>query len=57
VEAALRKLAAAHPPKRLGQIGFALYERFRPEIPDGVKGWGAKGRLDPARIRALAKER
>lgn len=56
VEAAMRALARAYPPKRLEAIGFALYERFRPEIPEGVKGWGAKGRLDLAQVRALAKE-
>jgi len=57
VEAAMRELAAAWPPKRLEETGFALYERFRPEIPEGVKGWGAKGRLDLARVRSLAKPR
>jgi len=55
VEGALRDLARAYPPKRLAAIGFALYEEFRPQIPEGVKGWGAKGRLDLARIRALAE--
>jgi len=54
-EAAMWQLARAYPPKRLAVIGFELYERFRPEIPEGVRGWGAKGRLDLARIRALAK--
>lgn len=54
VAAAMRELAKAYPPKRLDAIGFALYEKFRPEIPEGVKGWGAKGRLDLARIRRLA---
>jgi hypothetical protein len=53
-EAALRELARAYPPKQLAVVGFALYERFRPEIPAGVKGWGAKGKLDLGRIRALA---
>lgn len=56
VEAAMRELARAYSPKRLESIGFALYEQFRPEIPEGVRGWGAKGRLDLARLRALAKE-
>jgi hypothetical protein len=57
VEAAMRELAASVPPNRLEETGFALYEKFRPEIPEGVRGWGARGRLDPARIRALAKPR
>jgi len=57
VEAAMRELAASVPPKRLEETGFALYEQFRPEIPEGVRGWGAKGKLDLARIRALATRR
>lgn len=56
VETAMRALARAHPPKHLDAIGFALYERFRPEIPEGVRGWGAKGRLDLETIRAMAAE-
>jgi hypothetical protein len=54
VEAAMRQLARAYPPKRLGAVAFALYEQFRPEIPEGVKGWGAKGRLELAKVRAAA---
>lgn len=53
VEAAMRELAKAHPPRHLAAIGFSLYEHFRPEIPEGVKGWGAKGVLDLARLHAL----
>jgi hypothetical protein len=30
---------------QLNRVGFRLYERFRPEVPEGVKGWGAKGEL------------
>ena len=55
VEAAMRRLAKAYPPKRLAAEGYGLYEQFRPEIPEGVKGWGAKGRLDLAKIRSLAQ--
>jgi hypothetical protein len=54
VDAAMRKLARAYPPKRLAAIGFDLYEQFRPKIPEGVKGWGAKGRLELAKIRDAA---
>ncbi|HYR68432.1 MAG TPA: hypothetical protein VER77_00995 [Candidatus Dormibacteraeota bacterium] len=54
-QAAMRALAKAYPPERLAEIGFSLYEEFRPEIPSGTKGWGAKGRFDPNRIRALAR--
>ena len=31
-----------------------LYEHFRPAIPEGEAGWGAKGVLDLAKITALA---
>ena len=33
-------------PDELAQRGFGLYEQFRPKIPEGVSGWGAKGELD-----------
>lgn len=56
VEAAMHALAQAYPPKRLAAIGFELYEQFRPVIPEGTRGWGAKGRLDLDTIRALADE-
>jgi len=55
VQAAMRAVARAHQPERLAEIAFSLYEEFRPEIPSGTKGWGAKGRLDVDRIRALAR--
>ena len=35
-------------PDELAQRGFGLYEQFRPKIPEGVSGWGAKGELDLA---------
>lgn len=31
---------------------YALYERFRPNIPPGRKGWGVKGELDLELIRS-----
>ncbi len=55
VEAAMTELARAYPPSELGEEAYRLYEAFRPGIPAGVKGWGAKGRLDLGRIRALAR--
>jgi len=53
-QAAMRALAKAYPPERLAEIAFSLYEEFRPEVPSGTKGWGAKGRLNLNRLRALA---
>jgi hypothetical protein len=53
-EAAMRQLAGSLPPEELNRAGFRLYERFRPEVPPGAQGWGAKGVLDLARIEAAA---
>jgi hypothetical protein len=50
---AMMELASALDPEELAQQGFSLYEQFRPQIPEGVSGWGAKGELDLGRIRKL----
>ncbi len=50
---AMAELAQALEPEDLAQRGFGLYEQFRPVIPDGVRGWGAKGELDLGFIREL----
>lgn len=52
---AMEKLARAYTPKQLEKQAYDLYEKFRPEIPEGKKGWGAKGELDLDYIRSLAK--
>jgi hypothetical protein len=52
---AMEKLAKAYTPKQLEKQAYDLYEKFRPEIPEGKKGWGAKGELDLDYIRSLAK--
>jgi hypothetical protein len=52
--AAMEKLAKAYTPKQLESKAYDLYEKFRPEIPEGKKGWGAKGELDLDYIRSLA---
>ena len=52
--AAMEKLAKAYTPKQLESQAYDLYEKFRPEIPEGTKGWGAKGELDLEYIRSLA---
>ncbi len=54
VHRALRELAHAYAPKDLAAKAFSLYEHFRPGIPEGVRGWGAKGELNLDRIRDLA---
>jgi hypothetical protein len=54
VRAAMVELARSQKPDVLAARAFALYAQFRPQIPDGVKGWGAKGKLDLGLIRSLA---
>lgn len=52
---AMEKLAKAFTPKQLESKAYDLYEKFRPEIPEGKKGWGVKGELDLEYIRSLAE--
>ncbi len=52
---AMTALARARTPAVLAREGFRLYEAFRPSIPAGEAGWGAKGALDLGKIAALAK--
>jgi hypothetical protein len=54
VRRAMEELAEAFKPSALAIKAFSLYERFRPEVPEGIRGWGAKGELDLDRIRELA---
>jgi hypothetical protein len=51
----MKDLAGSYPPSELAGQAFSLYEKFRPSVPRGEKGWGAKGELDLAVIRKLAK--
>lgn len=52
--AAMITLARSLPPAKLAGRAYHLYEEFRPEVPAGAAGWGAKGRLDLDRLRGLA---
>jgi hypothetical protein len=52
VPTAMEALTARYDPPELNRIGFKLYEKFRPEIPSGTKGWGAKAALDVGKILA-----
>jgi hypothetical protein len=54
VRQAMRQLAAAFEPDDLEERASGLYEQFRPAIPPGRRGWGAKGELDLDFIRSLA---
>lgn len=53
----MTELANASEPDELAQRGFGLYEQFRPVIPEGVQGWGAKGELDLGLIRKLGVQK
>lgn len=52
---AMRTLASSFTPAQLEARAFALYEQFRPQIPEGKKGWGAKGDLDLDLIRRIGR--
>ena len=55
--AAMATLAASRTPEALALEAYALYERFRPEIPAGEAGWGKAGVLSVETIEALARRR
>jgi hypothetical protein len=52
---AMEALAKSYPPRELAGKAYTLYEKFRPEVPEGTKGWGAAGELDLEKLKDLAK--
>ncbi len=54
VRAAMEELAQAFEPQRLEAKAYSLYEKFRPQIPEGKRGWGAEGELNLDHVRSLA---
>jgi hypothetical protein len=56
VQVAMEALAKAYSLDQLAAQAYALYEQFRPDIPEGKQGWGAAGQLDLNRIRSLGEE-
>jgi hypothetical protein len=56
VRAALERLARSYSPAELGRAAYSLYERFRPDVPEGTRGWGARGELDLERIEQLGRK-
>jgi hypothetical protein len=56
VRAAMRKLATSRNPEALAGEAFRLYEAFRPGVPAGESGWGAKGPLSITKILLMADE-
>ena len=54
VRRAMEMLAKSRQPEMLADEAFRLYEAFRPGVPAGESGWGAKGTLSLTKIVALA---
>jgi hypothetical protein len=57
VRSAMKRLANAYKPQELAHDAYGLYERFRPDIPAGKKGWVAKGDLDLGLFGQMAKRK
>lgn len=57
VRDAMARLARAYEPDDLAPAAFSLYERFRPQVAAGTRGWGQKGNLDLELVRSLAPGR
>ena len=53
---AMRDLAKAFDPDSLAETADELYEKFRPQIAKGKRGWGQKGELDLDFIRSLGEK-
>ena len=50
-EHVMAELAMSYPPQELAAVAYSLYEKFQPDSPEGVEGWGAKGILDLVAVR------
>jgi len=55
VRNAMEALAKSREPEALAEEGFRLYEAFRPGVPAGESGWGAKGTLSLKKIEQLTR--
>jgi len=53
VREAMEALARVFAPQELVVKAYPLYKEFRPQIPAGKQGWGAKGELNLDYIRSL----
>ncbi|UCF35201.1 MAG: hypothetical protein JSV78_07830 [Phycisphaerales bacterium] len=54
VRKTMEQLAKSREPDDLAEAAFALYEKFRPTVAGGRRGWGQKGELNLKLIRSLA---
>jgi hypothetical protein len=57
VRAVMQELAKSRSVDVLAEEAFSLYERFRPGVPAGESGWGAKGTLSLSKIAALGRKK
>ena len=57
VRAAMQKLAKSRSVDALSEEAFSLYEQFRPAVPAGESGWGAKGTLSLGKIAVLGEKK
>jgi len=57
VRAVMQELAKSRPPEALAEEAFSLYEQFRPGVPAGESGWGAKGTLSLSKISTLGEKK
>jgi hypothetical protein len=53
VQKVFEQLATSFKPDQLAERAFGLYEKFRPAVPRGTRGWGHKGELDLQVVRSL----
>ena len=54
VRRAMEQLAGAFDADALKAAAYGLYEKFRPAVARGQRGWGQKGTLDLDFVRSLA---
>jgi hypothetical protein len=54
VRQAMESLAGSFSAAEIEPVSYGLYERFRPVVASGTRGWGQKGVLDLELIRSLA---
>ena len=47
VSTAMLELAKSLPPSPLAEKAYTLWQKFRPEIPPGKKGWGRLRQAEP----------
>ncbi len=56
VRTVMEELARSFTREELADKANVLYERFRPSIPSGRRGWGASGELKLDLVGSLAKK-